>query len=136
MGSGEASRVVLEAGEGGVGEGEFPGLVPDEEVDLVGEHRGVRRGGGKEAAEGAIVAGADPVVEIVVLGAPRGGEQGFGALQAGEGAVPDSDRAGFTCIVMPHLIRHPPDLRCWERGEGGSRIKSGMTKEGSGARTA
>jgi hypothetical protein len=95
-------------------------LVGDEEVDLVGERRGVRGGCAEQADEGAIVAGAGAVVEVLVRRVGERGEGGIGGLEADEGAVPD-----LSLFVTPDLIRGPAGwLPC--RWRTGLRITSGV----------
>jgi hypothetical protein len=104
---------------------------------LVASAGEVRGGRAEEASKGPVEA-ADEAVEQGLVGAVDGGEGGFGVAIESQCAVPFSDHEGMvatTTFVTRDLIRGPPGLRrrCTKDG---SRIRSGMTAKGKGARRA
>jgi hypothetical protein len=98
----------------------------DREIELHSQRCDVRRRGAQQAEHG-IVEITEAIVKGFVLAVRSGIERGFGAAEAGEGAVPHRTREGRFPIVTPDPIRGPPFLCRRRREEGGSRIKSGMT---------
>ena len=88
--------------------GELPSLLEDDDVQLGGDRREIGGGEGEEGVEGCGVGVEEGVVGVLVRLAPGGVENGVRLVEAGEGAVPNSDRAG---LVIPDLIRDPSFLQ-------------------------
>ena len=93
-----------EGGEAGIAAGELPDFLVDGEGELGGEARGAGRRSAEQAPE-RMVEAAEHAVEDVIVSALGGRKRGLGVAEAGEGAVPFSDRAGWG--VTPDLIRGP-----------------------------
>lgn len=92
----------------------------DDGVELGGEGCEIGGGEGEEGGEGVCVRVEEGVVTVLVGLVRSGVDDGLGGPEAGEGSVPNSDRAGLAVPdlalpVIPDLIRDPSSLR---RGEG------------------